>query len=923
MQFDKSSSKDDAQTANDIEKEAQKRKRIVRDIVFGLILAGLLVGIGFSVQFLVHKYEKKVVRVMPDVSDLSVVFINGEATLFWVDPPDALLHHIEILYWQGSRKPENPAPKPENVAPKTEKHVISGLDSGREYTFTVQAVDKWKNKSAITECGTGKAYKQRSGNPIKGKPVAGQVTLSWTNLPEASYDFLEISYYPDHETPTRVPRGVDSKTLVNLTNGVEHTFTIKAVDSQGNRKFLNEMGIFIPDYATSPESVFGRPSAGQVTLKWPGSFGSEIRHLEVMYNPEGEKPITIARSAEMATVADLSDIVDYEFTVYAVNTAGRRQPVKNVRLSSWAIPVFNGRDAEQTVVKVQPVAGQVKLEWEDPEMADLNYIAIIYDPGDSDMPVIVEKGKNTETVVGLSDSRAYRFVVYGVDMSNNNRVVTGVKFSTPRLPVLRTKPVAGKATLVWRSPEDPNLDYVRVMCTPGREAPIPLTKRMEAYTFTNLSDHEEYEFKITAVNTKGNVYGIARANVIVAKLPVLTGTPTDRTLSLAWADPEERMERIEIAYSSDLSGERTQTVTRGMESHTFTNLMDNTEYTFTIYGLDEVNNRHPVKSARIYDPRTAFLLNANATFQTTGNVNALPWKAANNAAFGDSTVYTLSFGITANGTNRWVAGGGEGRMAYSNDYGLNWVAVDDSTFGSFPISAISYGNGRWIAGGKSGRVAWSTNGTVWNAVKKTYFSSSQTINAIAFGNGNWIAGGSSGIIILSDDNGANWRRITTNAFGKSTINTIAFHEGRWVAGGTGGKIAYSDDDGLTWTAVENSVFGKADAISAIVFDRNRWIAGGYAQSTAYSNDGITWQPLPRPFQILCMGFNGSRWVVGGQGGRMAWSSDGGKNWTIDEQGRNLFGDNWVQTIASGMSPSGKRRWLSGGQSGKIIYVDEP
>jgi len=916
MHFDESSSKDNAQAASDIEKAAKKRKRLIRDIVFGLILIGLLVGVGIYVLHTGRKSDKGVVRAVADISDLSLVFINGEAILSWVDPPDIYLDHIEILCLPDGKGQEN-------VAPKVEKHIISGLENGREYTFTVQAVDKWKNKSAITECGTGKAFKQQSGNPIKGTPVAKQVTLSWTNLAAAAYDYVEISYYPDHETPIRVPRGVESKTLTNLTNGLEHTFTIKAVDAEGNRKFLNQTGIFIPDYATSPESVFGRSSAGQVTLRWENPNSAQFDHIEVVYIPEGEVPITIARNSAIETITGLSDIIDYEFTVYAVNTAGHRQPFRNVKLLSWAIPVLNGRDAEKMVMRVQPVAGQVKFEWDDPEMADLSHIAIIYEPIDSDVPVIVEKGIKTKTLLGLSDNRVYRFLMYGVDTSNNNRVITGAKYSTPRLPILRIKPVAGKVTLVWSTPEDPNLDYIRLTCTPGRETPMPVAKRMEAYTFTNLSDHEEYEFKITAVNTKGNVYGVARANVIVAKLPVLTGKPVDRTLSLAWADPADRMERIEIVYSSDLSGERTQFVSRGMETHTFTNLTDNIEYTFTIYGLDDVGNKHPVKSARIYDPNTAFLLASDSPVQS-GNVNSLPWKSANNPSFGGSTVYALSFGITAAGTDRWVAGGSEGKMAYSNDYGLNWTQVDDSTFGSFSINAIGYGNGRWVAGGKSGRVAWSTNGTFWNAVKKTYFSSSQTINAIAFGNGHWIAGGSNGIIILSDDNGATWRRISTNAFGKSAINTIVFHESqsRWVAGGGAGKIAYSDDNGLTWTAVENSTFGNT-AINVIVYDRNRWMAGGYAQSTAYSNDGITWQPLPRPFYILCMGFNGSRWVVGGQEGRMAWSADGGKSWIMDEQGHGLFGDNWVQAIASGRSPSGKRRWLSGGQSGKIIYTDEP
>jgi chitodextrinase len=913
MRSNKSSPKDNAQTAYDLRKAARKRKRIIRDIVFCLILVGLLVGIGTCVQCISRKSDKGVVRTVSDISDLSVVFINGEAALSWVDPPDVFLDHIEVLFWPDGKGPET-------IAQKAEKHVISGLENGKEYFFTIKAVDKWGNKSNTTEGGTGKVFKQQNGNPIKGTPVAEQVTLSWTNLADAEYDHIEISYDPNHETPIRIHRGVENKTLVNLTNGVEHTFSITAVDARGNRKSLNETSIFIPDYATSPESVFGRSSAGQVTLTWQETNRSSIDYVEVVYNPECETPITIATGVQMETITGLSDITDYEFAVYAVNTNGRRQPIKNVKLLSSAIPVFNGRDAEKIVVKAYPVAGQINFQWNDPDMADLDHVAIIYEPDGRYVPITVDKGIGTQTLVGLSDSKEYRFLVYGVDAESNNRVITGVTYSTPQLSMLRVRPVSGKATLVWSNPEDPNLDHIELTCSPGREIPLSVAKRVESYTFTNLSDNQEYEFKVMAVNTKGNVYGVAKANVIVTRLPVLIGTPINRSLSLAWIDPADvKINRIEIIYSP--GGERAQSVARGIESHTFTNLVKNTEYTFTIYALDNVGNRHPVRSARIYDPNTAFALRSDSAFQN-GELSPLVWRSANKTTFGDSTVYALSFGIAANGTARWVAGGGEGKMAYSNDYGLNWIQVDDSTFGSFSVNTIGYGNGRWVAGGKSGKIAWSTNATFWNAVKRTNFSNSQTINAVAFGNGHWTAGGSNGIITLSDDDGVTWRRISTNVFGRSAINTIAFHEGRWIAGGAAGKIAYSDDNGLTWTAVENSTFGNS-AINVIIYDQNRWIAGGYSQRTAYSNDGITWQPLTRPFYILCMGFNGVRWVVGGQEGRMAWSGDGGKSWVVDEQGRNVFGNNWVQAIASGRSPSGKRRWLSGGQSGKIIYADEP
>jgi chitodextrinase len=913
MHFNESSSKDHAKTAYDIKKAARKRKRFIRDVVFGLILAGLLVGIGTCVQCIGRKSEKEIVRTVADISDLSVIFVNGEATLSWVDPPDIFLDHIEILYWPDGKEPEN-------IAPRLENYVVSGLEEGKEYFFTLKAVDKWGNKSNTTEGGTGKALRQHnSDNGLKGTPVAGQVTLSWTNLADTEYDHIEISYAPYQNTPIRIHWGVESKTLVNLANGVEHTFSIAAVDGQGSRKSLNETGIFIPDYPTASESVLGRSSAGQATLTWRETYNSQFDHVEVVYSPEGEIPVIIDKGAQMKTITGLSDITDYEFTVYMVNTAGRRRPFKNVKLLSPVMPVFNGRNADKFVVKVQPVAGQVNFEWDDPEMTDLDHIALIYEP-DGKEPITIDKERKTATVIGLSDSREYRFLAYGVDTENNNRVITGLTFSTPQLPELRARPVSGKVTLVWSNPDDPNLDHIELMCSPDRETPLPVAKRVDSYTFTNLADNQEYEFQVIAVNTQGNVYAVADAYVVVTRLPILIGRPVDRRLSLAWIDPVDvKTDHVEIIYSP--GGARPQSVARGMESYTFTNLVSNIEYTFTVYAVDNIGNRHPVRSARIYDPNTAFAFRSTSTFQS-GELDSLLWKSSNNTTFGDSTVYALSFGIAANGTARWVAGGGEGKIAYSNDYGLNWIQVGDSTFGSFSINTIGYGNGRWVAGGKSGKIAWSTNATIWNTVKRTHFSNSQAINAVAFGNGIWIAGGSNGIIILSDDDGVTWRRISTNVFGKSAINAIVFHEGRWMAGGAMGKIAYSDDNGLTWTAVENSIFGNS-AVNVIVYDRNRWMAGGYAQRTAYSDDGITWRSLMRPFYILCMGFNGVRWVVGGQEGRIAWSSNGGESWVVDELSHNLFGNNWVQAVATGGSPGGARRWLSGGQSGKIIYADEP
>jgi len=915
----------------------------VRRVLFALAVAGLFMGCGGCSKCSVNNQRERVVlRATSDISDFSVVFIDGEATLFWVDSTDLFFDHVEISWEPRTRLPAHEETPSEDASPEDalledapvtvekgiETYVIPNLEEGIEYTFTLTAVDKWGNKSDTTEGGTGKAFKQHKpedASPldvmsIKGTPTAAQAILSWTNLDDSEYDHIEITYAPGYETLFRVPKGVESKMLMNLVNDVEHTFYVRAVDSKGNRKPLDEVGLFISDLPTSPESVFGRSSDGEIILVWKNPSNPQFDFVETVYSPGGEIPSAVDQDQQTSTFNDLSDITDYEFTVYAVDISGHRRPITKVDLLTPRIPTFDGKDADKIVARGWPVAGQIRLNWNDPPMQNLEHIAVIHQPGNNDTPVTVAKGYEAVTFNGLSDDQEYRFLVYGVDSKMNNRIITGVRLFTPQISELVAQPVSGRATLVWDNPEYSHFGHIEVSYEPGLDKPIRVARGTERYTFTGLSDRQEYTFKVTAVTTAGDTHAVASARVNVTRLPVLVGAPIDRQLSLAWIDPTDvAITRIEILCSP--GSEQPRSIARGLESATFPNLSDDIEYSFTVYAVDSAGNRYPVQSPKFYDPNTAFIIHSESA-RRRPNLAPLNWRASNNNVFGSSTVYALAFGIAANGSARWVAGGADGQMAYSNDYGLSWVQVSDSTFGSYSIDSLHYANGRWIAVGKNGKMAWSTNALTWNSVRRFNFTVNFNINVVTFGNGRWMAGGSNGSIIASDDNGVSWRRTATNALGQSAINTLVYNDGRWMAGGTAGKIAYSDDNGVTWIPVAESIFGNS-AINVIIYDEERWLAGGYAQRMAWSEDGTTWRPLARPFYILCMNFNGFRWIAGGQRGRMVWSADSGDSWIVDDQSYNFFGENWIQAIAFGKSPDGKIRWLAAGQNGKIIYADEP
>ena len=957
------SSKGLLRTASD--QTARKRNARAKWTLFTLVIVALFVGCIGCIQCRSCKVDDtstRVVRTPVDVTDLSVVFINGEATLFWTDSKDSFLDHIEIAWGPGWEKPVR-------VAKGVETCAIPGLEAGKVYNFTVKAVDQWGNKSTGVTGGTGRAYKQRKpayAPPdeimgIRGTPVAGQATLSWTNLDDSEYDHIEITYDLNSDVLIRVPKGVESRTLTGLVNGLEHTFYAVAVDAQGNRKSLKEVGLFISNNATSPESVSGRSAQGQITLVWNDPVNPKLDHLEIVCNSKDGIPVIVPKGVQAKTFTDLYGGTNHEFTVYAADAAGHRRPLTGVNLYTPAAPFFD--DSDLVTVKGKPVAGQIHLDWDDPIMAGLDHVEIIYNSGSGDNLVAVGKGIQTKTFTGLSGDQEYEFLVYGVDSRGNKRAVKGIRLTAPEAPKITAKPLSRQVTIVWIDPADPNLSHIEVGYRPGGENPVKVAKGVQKHTFTGLSDNVEYEFFINAITIGGNDYAIPGANAVVPKLPVLAGKPTNGRISLAWKDPKNvNVDHVEIVYSP--GGQKARKIAKGTENHTFTGLTNGKEYAFTLYAVDAAGNQYPINSTHFYTPEAAAARPPTPPLQSSQSSppvhpqspkspppqssqspkspqpqspppqspqssspvqkdqpGSLAWQSVRNTSFGESTILALAYGSIANGSNRWVAGGTDGKLAYSTDNGINWIAASEAGFGSFSINAIGYNNGRWIAVGNSGRMAWSTNAANWIPVKETHFKLESSINAVAYGNRCWIAGGTGGQIIISEDNGVTWRPVAVNGFGQSSINAVMFHGNRWVIGGARGKIAYSDNNGQTWNTSSNSAFGDAD-VTVIVFDKGRWMAGGYGNRIVWSSDGINWRGLDRPFYILGMGYNGKRWVAGGQEGRMAWSMDGGDNWIQDNKGRNFFGDNWIRAVAFGRTSATSGRWISAGQKGTMLYADE-
>ena len=228
------------------------------------------------------------------------------------------------------------------------------------------------------------------------------------------------------------------------------------------------------------------------------------------------------------------------------------------------------------------------------------------------------------------------------------------------------------------------------------------------------------------------------------------------------------------------------------------------------------------------------------------------WTAVSNSTFGSSYIYAIAYG-----NGKWVAVGDDGKIAYSDD-GETWAEVTDSTFpatytitfddddpysftSSYRINATAFGNNRFVAGGMNGTMAYSDDGITWTAVTDSILTNS--INSIAYGNNKFVAGGSFGEMATSSD-GVTWTAVEDSILDDfPSINGIAYGGGRFVAVRDDSKIAYSDN-GASWTAVADSKFPATQTIgdydfpypiNGIAYGGGRFVAVGDDGKMAYAD----------------------------------------------------------------------------------------
>ena len=222
-----------------------------------------------------------------EIIGLNAVPNDSSVFLTWTNPADKDFYGVEVsaVPAEGTLK--------EPVVVKGNTITVTGLTNGTSYTFTLKTIDKSTNVSAGVSSENVSPVDSSDKTPpeevtnLKLKVADGIAKLTWTDSVsedvfgyEITYDGKKIEYasrsaFTAMAANTVFVSPVTQKYEFEVETGKEYSFTIKAVDTSGNKtngitKSSKLMDVIEPvPFATRTQNldlIFGTDAVAEITL---------------------------------------------------------------------------------------------------------------------------------------------------------------------------------------------------------------------------------------------------------------------------------------------------------------------------------------------------------------------------------------------------------------------------------------------------------------------------------------------------------------------------------------------------------------------------------------------------------------------------------------------------------------------------------
>ncbi len=385
---------------------------------------------------------------------------NACVLLSWKNPDDEDFYGTKITFVPAAEGVTQPLVILGEKS-KDSSALIRGLNNGTEYTFSLFALDKTHNEAQKVELKAAPVDSSDMSPPaevtgLQSVATAGRIGLSWNDPKDEDLFGIEITY-KESSAMTRSLAKMEEKSVFaapglqyievpNLANGTEYTFTVKTMDTSGNKSAgVTEKATPVAVDSKEPLKIdlSVPPEKSNTAITITVNIATAAQSVDrVVYKKDGSEAASklLADSSAIPAkkggtdrtwtfeIKAADETANGTYTVAAIDSDGREEtaqiPISNFDFT--APKVASGLEGELSTGKTS-----VTLTWKDPDDEDFDHVEICFvsnngtsDSGKSET-VEVKKGVQTKDFAVESSKAYYEYYIVTVDtLGNKSSVIT-------------------------------------------------------------------------------------------------------------------------------------------------------------------------------------------------------------------------------------------------------------------------------------------------------------------------------------------------------------------------------------------------------------------------------------------------------------------------------------------------------------------
>ena len=386
---------------------------------------------------------------------------NSCVLLSWKNPADEDFYGTKITFVPAAEGVTQPLVILGEKS-KDSSALIRGLNNGTEYTFSLFALDKTHNEAQKVELKAAPVDSSDMSPPaevtgLKSVATAGRIGLSWNDPKDEDLFGIEITY-KESSAMTRSLAKMEEKSVFaapglqyievpNLANGTEYTFTVKTMDTSGNKS----AGVTVKATPVAVDSkeplkidLSVPPEKSNKAIAITANITTAAQSVDrVVYKKDGSEVASklLADSSAIPAVKGSTDrtwtfeikatdeTANGTYTVAAIDSDGREETAQ-IAISNFD---FTAPKVASGLKAVLSDKTSVTLTWKDPVDEDFDHVEICFvsndGTSDSEKSETVEVKKDVQTKdFSVDPSKAYyKYFIVTVDTLGNKSSGISIK----------------------------------------------------------------------------------------------------------------------------------------------------------------------------------------------------------------------------------------------------------------------------------------------------------------------------------------------------------------------------------------------------------------------------------------------------------------------------------------------------------------